>query len=94
MIIYITENIINGNKYIGLDTNNDPKYFDTYGGCENKARYKIGYDHILNLKEPIGLDYTNFYEIKYKIDVIDELGNFSELYLPITNGLDYNYTIN
>lgn len=79
MIIYITENIINGNKYIGLDTNNDPKYLGS-GLYLKRAISKYGKD---NFKKTILEECTSFDELcereKYWISYYDAV-NSEEFY--------------
>jgi hypothetical protein len=67
-------------------------YFDYT--CDEKGRYKMEYGHTLKLKEPNNLDYSKYYEIKYKVTTINELGIINEFYVPITENLNYNYIIN
>lgn len=60
MVIYITTNLINGKKYIGRDSKNDPKYFGS-GHALLQAMKKYGKE---NFKKEIIEECKNFDELE------------------------------
>jgi hypothetical protein len=82
MIVYITTNLINGKKYIGSDSKNNPKYLGS-GVFLNKAIKKYGKE---NFKK----------EILAKIDSIDIMKELEEYYIEYYNAYNsdmfYNAT--
>jgi hypothetical protein len=83
MIIYLTTNLINGKKYIGIDTNNDPNYLGS-GLYIKQAIKKYGKDsftkeilEVCENKEEL-LDKEKKWIIKYNAVLSEEFYNIHE----------------
>ena len=62
MVIYMTTNLINGKKYLGMDSKNDPKYLGS-GRLIRKAIIKYGRE---NFKKEILEECSNIRELRDK----------------------------
>lgn len=92
MVIYCTTNIINGKKYIGRDSNNNPEYLGS-GSYFKRAVKKYGKE---NFKKQILQDCVDFEDLneseKYWIDYFGAVK--SDLFYNINEGGEAGYNVN
>jgi group I intron endonuclease len=92
MVVYLTINLVNGKKYIGQDSNNNPKYLGS-GTDLKKAIKKYGRDNfkkiILENIEDISKlnEKEEFWIKKFKADKSSEFYNISEKGMGFPKGL-------